>query len=105
MSGVQKQIVTVLREKFSVVYLDVINESHTHNVPENSETHFKIVLVSDDFTNKSLVMRHRQVQEFVNAKHFPTLHALSLKLFTVAEWQEQGGVVEESPPCLGGSKS
>lgn len=37
------------------VHLNIINESYMHNVPKGSETHFKVVLVSKEFENKSLL--------------------------------------------------
>lgn len=50
---------TVIRmklvEKLDPTYLDVINDSYMHSVPPGSETHFKVVIVSEMFTGKSLV--------------------------------------------------
>ena len=42
-------------------HLEVINESHQHNVPAGSESHFKVVIVSDDFEDQSLINRHRKI--------------------------------------------
>merc|ERR1711911_379752 len=36
-------------------HLDIINESYMHNVPRGSETHFKVVVVSNKFENLSLL--------------------------------------------------
>lgn len=36
-------------------YIEVINESYMHNVPKGSETHFKVIVVSDLFKDKSLI--------------------------------------------------
>ena len=32
------------------------------------------------------------------------LHALSMETLTTEEWAKKGGIVRESPDCLGGSK-
>jgi BolA protein len=40
---VQRQIETKLTTGIAVAHLEVINESHMHSVPPNSETHFKVV--------------------------------------------------------------
>ena len=42
-------------------FCDLDNESHGHNVPENSETHFRLVIVSDVFDGLSRVKRHQLV--------------------------------------------
>jgi len=84
-------------------FLEVENESHRHNVPQGSETHFKVTLVSDQFKDKSLVARHRMVNELVAEQLAGEVHALSLHTKTPDEWFEQGGVIPDSPECLGGS--
>jgi stress-induced morphogen len=33
----------------SSVHFDVVNESHKHNVPNGSESHFNVLVVSDAF--------------------------------------------------------
>ena len=30
-----------------------------HNVPPGSESHFKVIIISDDFVGQSLVKRHQ----------------------------------------------
>lgn len=104
MSDVGSQIQAVLTQSFAPQLLQVENESHNHNVPKGSESHFKVVLVSAAFEGISRIERHRRVQDFVSAKQFPTLHALTLKLYTPKEWQETNPEDLVSPPCFGGSK-
>lgn len=36
-------------------HLEVINVSHMHSVPRNSETHFKAVIISDSFDGMRLI--------------------------------------------------
>lgn len=55
---VQGQITTKLQNAFKPVHLEVINESYKHKVPKGSETHFKVVVVSEAFQDKSLLDRH-----------------------------------------------
>ena len=89
---------------FAPAVLDVINESHNHSVPRGSETHFKVVVVSEAFAGKSPVARHRAVNAALAELLAGPIHALSIQAFTPTQWAERGGVVPESPPCLGGSK-
>lgn len=48
-----------IREKLSsnlkTSHLQIINESYMHNVPKGSETHFKVVVVTDLFNDLSLI--------------------------------------------------
>ena len=105
MSGpVESELARRLGERFAPHHLEVLNESHQHSVPENSETHFKVVIVSDLFEPMSRVARHREVHEAVG----PLLdgggvHALSIQAHTLAQWTSRGGAITPSPQCRGGS--
>ncbi|MBP9742663.1 MAG: BolA/IbaG family iron-sulfur metabolism protein [Burkholderiales bacterium] len=48
--------------------------------------HFDAVVVSDEFSDKSRLERHRLVYQALGDKMKEEVHALSMKLFTVAEW-------------------
>lgn len=87
------------------VHLEVVNESHMHSVPANSETHFKVTVVSDRFAGKMLVARHRLVNELLAQELSGGVHALALHTRTPDEWFEQGGAVPDSPQCMGGSRA
>jgi len=90
-----------ITEALAPSHLSVVNESHNHNVPENSETHFKVVVVSDQFEGLSLVKRHRTLNQLLSNELETGVHALSLHTMTPAEWQERGAT-PDSPECLGG---
>lgn len=87
------------------VHLEVSNESHMHNVPPGSESHFKVTVVSNEFCEKMLVARHRIVNKILADELTGSVHALSLHTLTPEEWQEKNGEIRKSPPCLGGSKA
>jgi BolA protein len=98
----QETITHKLNQAFSPEHLDVINESNKHNVPEGSESHFKVMLVSDSFKGKLPVARHRMVNKILEDELSGGVHALALHTMTMEEWFEKGKA-PESPPCLGGS--
>jgi len=102
---VQNQIEEKLHAEFAPLHLEVVNESHMHNVPEGSESHFRVVLVSEGFAGKPLVQRHRAVNGALAAELQGQVHALALHTMTPEEWFEKGGDAPESPPCLGGGKA
>ena len=43
-------------------------QSYMHNVPRGSETHFKVVLVSEAFDGLSLIKRHRAVNSTLKVR-------------------------------------
>lgn len=88
----------------SILYLDIVDESYMHAVPKDAESHFKVLVVSDDFALLSIIERHRLLNQLLAAEFNYGLHALSLHTWTPEEWIAKGGVLAESPPCLGGAK-
>lgn len=101
----QQRIEQRLRERFAPLHIEVQNESHMHNVPEGSESHFRVVLVSDAFEGNALLKRHRAVNGVLAEELAGGIHALALHTMTPEEWFEKGGEAPQSPPCLGGGKS
>lgn len=102
--SVQQVIEAKLAGQLHPLHLQVINESSNHNVPPGSESHFKVVMVSDDFKGKNLLARHRLVNQVLASELQGKIHALALHTYTAEEWQAQHGNAPLSPPCLGGSK-
>ena len=100
---VQEQIENALTQLLSPVVLDVVNESSQHNVPPDSETHFKVVIVSEQFVGRRKVARHQQVYGAVSELLAGPVHALALHTYTPEEWQVQGNS-PQSQNCMGGSK-
>lgn len=55
MNRTEQLIVNKLSTAFKPSHLEVINESYMHNVPKGSETHFKVVVVSEKFNDLPLI--------------------------------------------------
>ena len=85
--------------------------------PTGSETHFKVIVVSDAFGEaRTPVMRHRLVNDALReevASDGP-VHALSIVAMTPDKWRERveraraegsGDAVGPSPNCRGGDGS
>jgi len=82
--------------------LQVINESHMHAVPKNSETHFKVVIVSESFEGVKSIDRHRKINALLSAELEGGVHALSIVAKTPKQWTDSGENAGKSPPCRGG---
>ena len=63
--SVKNIIESKLIDRIDLLHLQVINECANHNVPPGSESHFKVVLVSDEFYDKTLLDRHRLINSLL----------------------------------------
>lgn len=119
---VGKAIESKLIAAFSPIHhMEVRNESYMHNVPTGSETHFRVIVVSDKFSSLANMGRHRLVNDVLKDDESGKLpvHALSIVAMTPDKWQErlskEGSgnnnssdavvVVGPSPNCRGGDGS
>jgi BolA protein len=100
--GIQDSIERKLAGGLQILHLEVINESGQHNVAPGSESHFKVVAVSNDFEGKSLVAQHRMVYGLLGDELKSQVHALALHTYTEQGWHDAHGAAPMSPPCLGG---
>jgi BolA protein len=99
----RERITEKLQDSMTPIVLQVENESHGHNVPKGSETHFKVVIVAPAFEGKSPVARHKLVYAALGDELAKGLHALAITARTPSEWEATPGA-NESPRCHGGGK-
>ena len=99
---IEQTITRKLSERFNPRHLEITNESHMHAVPPGSESHFKVVVVSDAFEGERLIRRHQMVNEILADELTGAVHALAMQTLTAEEWAKKGGVTANSPECLGG---
>jgi stress-induced morphogen len=99
---VEQGITDKINKHFKISYMEVLNESHMHNVPVNSETHFKVTIVSSDFEGKRLIQRQRLVNQLLAEELAGSVHALAQHTYTLEEWNKKYGISPDSPNCLGG---
>jgi len=101
---VQAQIEQKLKNGLALSHVEITNESHMHNVPAGSESHFKLVLVASEFNGLSLVKRHQLIYKILADELQNGVHALALHTNTAEEWQKKQQTAPDSPLCHGGSK-
>ncbi|CDL80811.1 MULTISPECIES: transcriptional regulator BolA [Xenorhabdus] len=100
---VRQEIETKLQAAFKPSHLEVIDESYRHNVPAGSESHFKIIVISNAFVEQRMLNRHRSVYSVLAKEMEEGVHALALHTYTEKEWAELEDTVLASPACRGGS--
>lgn len=103
--SVQTSIEAALSAGLQPQFMALVNESHMHSVPANSETHFKAVLVADAFEGKRSVARHQMVYKLLAEQLAGPVHALALHTYTAEEWADREQGAPDSPDCKGGSKA
>ena len=79
-------------------HLQVLDESHMHS--RGLQTHYKAVLVSEQFAGLNSVKRHQKVYATLGDL-MGQFHALALHTYTPEEWA-QTGAAPASPTCAGG---
>ena len=100
MEVIQQKLVSELNP----LHLEVVNESDNHNVPAGSESHFKVVIVSDEFEGDRLIQQHRKVNRILADELKNDIHALAIHTYNPQQWRDRHGDEPMSPPCLGGGK-
>jgi BolA protein len=100
----EKLMLEKLAKEYSPILLELENESHQHSVPKNSETHFKVLIVSKRFVNIARIARSRMVHETLAYELKNGVHALTLRLLSEDEYQAGAAEGFISPECHGGSK-
>ncbi|MEW6561963.1 MAG: BolA/IbaG family iron-sulfur metabolism protein [Pseudomonadota bacterium] len=70
---------------------DIMRGMQTQHVAvEGDGRHFEAVVVSEEFSGMSRVLRHQRVfQALGDSMRDEVIHALSIKTFTPQEWQGQ----------------
>ena len=102
--NVQQEIESKL-SSLEPLHLEVINESNNHNVPDGSQSHFKVIIVSEQFNDAGHVARHRIVNHLLEDELRGPIHALAIHAYTRKDWEDRFGEAPMSPPCLGGEIS
>jgi BolA protein len=78
-----------LSKSFSPEFLDIVDESYKHRghpgFKPGGETHFRITMVSAQFSGKNRVERQRMVYEVLREELQGQIHALCLFLQTPEE--------------------
>lgn len=103
------QLETSIRSKiekaFEPSFFEIENESSKHHRPPGSETHFRLLIVSNKFNGVSRVERQRQVANLFDEERAAGLHALSQRVYTEEEWSKaQGNTDLATPTCHNGLK-
>ncbi|MCB0378319.1 MAG: BolA family transcriptional regulator [Bdellovibrionales bacterium] len=94
----KQKIEDLIRAQFPKLrLLEIDDESHKHAGRQGQESHFKVLLVSEDFNGQTRVQRQRQINELLKEEFSSGLHALSLRILTPEELSK--AETFQSPNC------
>ena len=79
-----------LEEKLDLIHFEIkdFTGRHLNHKLHEGGFHLETTIVSDSFTDKSLIERHRIVYDAMGELMKHEIHALSMKTLTKAEWEE-----------------
>jgi BolA protein len=80
-----------LHDALSPVHVEVVDESHLHAGHAGARSgggHYRVVVVSEAFSGKSPLARHRLVNTLFAEELRHDIHALALTTLTPAEWSK-----------------
>ncbi|NTE88881.1 BolA family protein [Agrobacterium rubi] len=88
--ALRERIENKLNETFSPIRLNVIDESHLHaghqpDMTGTGETHMRVQIVSNSFSGKSRVDRHRAINALLKPELDAGLHALAIDVAAPGE--------------------
>ena len=87
--NMEDKIKAAIESNFDVHALKIVNESAKHaghaGDDGSGQTHFKPIIVSDDFENQNRVQRQRSVNSAISQCFEEGLHAISMNLKTKKE--------------------
>ena len=90
MTHVATRIESILRERFEPTHFELRDDSARHAGHPGATSgggHFIVLIVSAEFDGRTLLERHRLVNEALGEMFGREIHALGLKTHSPAEWQ------------------
>ena len=87
------EIETKLKEKFSPIYINLVDKSHTHTADEHIETmkdkerFYELTIVADSFKSMTIVDRHKAIYKVLDIMNNPGIHGIKIKASSPEEWK------------------
>ena len=87
---IKNEIKKRLEEKLDLIHFEIkdFTGRHLNHKLHEGGFHIETTIVSNSFTDKSLIERHRIVYDAMGELMKHEIHALSMKTLTKAEWGE-----------------
>ena len=90
----QLEIETKLKEKFSPIYINLVDKSHTHTPDKhiepmkNKERLYDLTIIAEAFKPMSLIERHKAIYKELDIMNNPGIHGIKIKASSPDEWKK-----------------
>ena len=90
MNEIQCKIKNLISEKLSIFKIEIIDDSYKHinHQKDTSGGHFRLFIVSNNFKGLTLIKRHKLIYEILQNMIKTKIHALSMKLLDIDEYNK-----------------
>lgn len=87
---IKKEIKKRLEKKLDLIHFEIkdFTGRHLNHKLHEGGFHLETTIVSNNFTDKTLIERHRLVYDAMGELMNHEIHALSMKTLTRDEWEE-----------------
>ncbi len=87
---IKKEIKKRLENKLNLIHFEIkdFTGRHLNHKLHEGGFHLETTIVSDNFTDKTLIERHRIVYDAMGELMKHEIHALSMKTLTRSEWED-----------------
>ena len=87
---IKREIKKRLEKKLDLIHFEIkdFTGRHLNHKLHEGGFHLETTIVSDNFTDKTLIERHRLVYDAMGELMKHEIHALSMKTLTRDEWEE-----------------
>ena len=92
-----KDIENRLTQNINCNHLDILDESPNHGGYSGVVSHIKIIIISNDFNDLSLIKRHQLVFKALGS-FVEEIHAISIVTKTEQQWKTSSQFIA-SPDC------
>ena len=91
MNSIPDKIEQLISKKIPIFKINVIDESykHKHHIKDTQGGHFKLLLISNEFKNLTLISRHQMIYNILDTMIKKEIHALSMQLLTIEEYNQK----------------
>ena len=86
---IENKIKEILKNKINISFISIkdLKSRHTNHQTYSGGAHLKLLIVSDDFINVSLINRHRMIYDLIGHMIKNEIHAISIKAKTIEEYK------------------
>ncbi|WP_075432094.1 BolA family protein [Buchnera aphidicola] len=82
----KKIIYKKIKSKINIFYLKIYDDNQRHILKNNSINHFRLIIVSKNFNNLSLIYRHKKIYSILSQYIPNKIYSLQIFPYDIQEW-------------------